>query len=118
MRRLAHLGDLPGIKYQGAIRQASQVIQIMREDEHRETALAAQFSQQFQNESARQHIQSRRRFVHDQQIRITCQRHREHCVLLFAAAQLMWESFKQSWRQADSSPQRKCPLLRRDLIEM
>lgn len=69
------LDDLPGVHHRDAMGELRHQGQVMGDEDHSESQFLAEVVQQFHHLLLHRHVEGRGRFVGDEQLRITGQRH-------------------------------------------
>ena len=82
------LSDLAVAHHDHVIRDFADHGQIVGNEQHRHPPSLLHLGDQIENLLLNGHVERRRRFVCDQQLRLACDRHRNHHALLLAARQL------------------------------
>ena len=106
--RAKDLGNIAGFHHLAAIHHHDPVgdignhADIVRHDDHAEVAVAAEFLDQVEDLRLDRHIQRRRRFVGDDQVRVASQRQRDHHPLPHAAGKLVRIGQKPRFRLGDA----------------
>ena len=76
-----------------SVRNIGNNAKVMRDDQNRRIIFSPQFIHEFDNTGLNRYIQSRRRLIGNQKLRISAKHHTDHNALPHTARNLMWISF-------------------------
>ena len=108
---LAHrrvLDELAGIHHADAVADRRDDAEVVRDVDHRHAELGAQPTQQVEDLRLRRHVETGRRLVEDDELRIAGERHRDHHALLLPARELVrilaaWSALRRAGGRARSA---------------